>query len=80
VSLFLGSRREGNNSNIGSQNMLRKKRVQYRLTKWRGKPWRVLSCLKCEHPFRSVGPGNRLCDFCREQNTKIDWSYVRWVA
>ena len=60
--------------------MLRKRRVHYRVTKWRGKAWREVPCLKCGDPFKSVGPGNRLCHPCREQNTKIDWRYVRWVA
>ncbi len=41
---------------------------------------RVLPCLKCGRRFKSLGPGNRLCDRCRKQNTKIDWGYARLVA
>ncbi len=60
--------------------MLKKKRARYRSTKWRGKAWRELPCLKCGHPFKSFGPGNRLCRRCHMENTKIDWGYARWVA
>lgn len=80
MNFVLRTGRNGNNTTMGSQNVLRKKRVQFRLIKWRGKPWRELPCLKCGLPFMSFGPGNRLCDLCREGNMKIDWGYVRWIA
>ncbi|MEA3002316.1 MAG: hypothetical protein QOH81_1104 [Sphingomonadales bacterium] len=25
-------------------------------------------CLRCERPFDSTGPGNRLCDGCRQKS------------
>jgi hypothetical protein len=41
---------------------------------------RTLPCLRCGQPFKSFGPGNRVCDRCRKENTKIDWSYARLLA
>lgn len=29
------------------------------------------NCLKCNKPFESTGPGNRLCCICNLDNTKV---------
>lgn len=28
-------------------------------------------CLKCDQPFRSFGPGNRICSRCRRVNRRL---------
>lgn len=28
----------------------------------------IKKCLKCQKDFRSDGPGNRLCNYCRNRN------------
>mgnify|MGYP005846682275 CR=1 FL=1 len=58
----------------------REKRDQHRSIKGRRKVWKVLPCLKCGQAFTSLGPGNRLCKGCREENTKIDGVYARLLA
>jgi hypothetical protein len=32
----------------------------------------VRTCLSCNRPFRSRGPGNRICSQCREENAEIE--------
>ena len=29
------------------------------------------TCLKCQKPFRSTGPANRICHTCQRKNTKL---------
>lgn len=33
---------------------------------------RTRGCLRCTAPFRSIGPGHRLCDRCRRLNTAAE--------
>ena len=32
----------------------------------------VRLCLSCDRPFKSRGPGNRICGRCRERNAEIE--------
>ncbi len=61
---------------ILTTNTLEKRKQGPRGSYHRGKRgWKVCPCLKCDQPFHSFGPSNRLCGPCRKDTTGIATIY-----